>query len=143
MDKIHQDLYVYYQHNYHVYGLASCKAGYTLAWLLNRALQWKLKRDEDLRLDFPDGPSVFVPNFVFTTVHRTFRLLKNQAFTADEATAFLLPELKQWDFLLHIQDPGTTFDHDEFLRKTQALEDVQRVDRIEIDAIEHKENLLF
>ena len=143
MDKIHQDLYVHYQHDYYLYGLASSKAGYKLAWLLNRALRWKLKRAEDLRLDFPDDPSLLISNFIFTTAHRTFRLLRNQAFTADETTTFLLPELKQWDFLLHIQDPSTTFDHDHFLREVRRLEDVQRAERIEIDSVEHKENLLF
>lgn len=143
MDKIHQDLYVHYQHDYDLYGLASSKAGYKLAWGLNRVLQWKLKRAEDLRLDFSDHHSLLISNFIFTTAHRTFRLLKNQAFTSDKATAFLLPELKQWNFLLHIQDPSTTFDHKEFLQKVETLEDVQQVHRIEINSIEHKENLLF
>ena len=143
MDKIHQDLYVHYQHDYYLYGLAYSKAGYQLAWALNHALRWKLKRAEDLCLDFPDDASLSVPNFIFTMAHRTFRLLRNRAFTESQSTAFLLPELKQWDFLLHIQDPSSTFDHDAFLSKVHTLADVPRADRIAIDTIEHKENLLF
>ena len=143
MDKIHQDLYVHYQHDYYLYGLASSRAGYKLAWALNRALHWKLKRAEDLRLEFSDDLPLLVPNFIFTTAHRTFRLLTNRAFTTDEATAFLLPELKQWEFLVHIQDPSTTFDHRQFLLNVDRLEDVRQTERIDIDAVEHKENLLF
>ena len=143
MNKIHQDLYVHYQHDYYLYGLASSRAGYKVAWELNRLLQWKLKRAEDLRLDFPDERLLLVSNFIFTTAHRTFRLLKNQAFTEHNTTAFLLPELKQWDFLLHIQDLSTTFNQDQFLLRVDKLTDVRQVSRIEISTIEHKENLLF
>ena len=143
MNKIHQDLYVSYQHDYHLYGLACSKPGYKLAWSMNHHLGWHLKRAEDLRLDFPANASLLVPNFIFTTAHRTFRLLKNNAFTPEEKTALLLPELAQWDYLLHIQDPSTTFDHDELLQKMRTLTDIQQVARIEIDSIDHKENLLF
>ena len=143
MNKIHQDLYVSYQHDYHLYGLACSKPGYTLAWSLNHQLRWNLKRAEDIRLEVFGNSSLLVPNFIFTTAHRTFRLLKNEAFAPDESTAWLLPELPQWDFLLHIQDPSTTLDHDQLLQKMRTLKEVQRVERVEIDSVEHKENLLF
>ena len=143
MDKIHQELYVHYQYDYDLYGLQTAVPEYKLAWQLNRTLQIDLKKAVDLVLEDVSNPPLLVSNFIFTATHRTFRLLRNQAFSTAEATAFLLPELKQWDYLLQVHDPSNSVNQDTLLTEVGTLSDIEQIVRIEMSLIEHKENLLF
>ena len=143
MDKIHQELYVHYQYDYHLYGLRAAVPEYKLAWHLNRTLQISLKKAPDLVLEEGVGASLLVSNFIFRKTHRTFRLLKNQAFTPKEIRAFLLPELMQWNYFLQIHDPSSSLDQRALLNNISTLSVIQQAVRIEVNSIEHKENLLF
>lgn len=143
MDKIPQELHVHYQCDYDLYGLQTAAPEYKLAWEINRALAISLKKAKDIALEEADKPGLFVSNFIFTTAHRTFRLLKNQAFATTEARAFLLPELSQWNYFLQVQDPSGSLDHDALLAAIRALTSIRQVARIAVSSVEHKENLLF
>lgn len=143
MDKIHQELYVHYQYDYHLYGLQTAVPEYTLAWHLNRTLQIDLKKAPDLALGEEIDPSLSVSNFIFTKTHRTFRLLKNRAFSPIEIHAFLLPELRQWNYFLQIHDPSNSLDQQTLLTSIRTLSNIQQATRIEMNSVEHKENLLF
>ena len=143
MDKIPQELLVHYQYDYELYGLQTIAPEYKLAWELNRALSIGLKKAEDIALEEADRGEALVSNFIFTTAHRTFRLLRNQAFPTTEARAFLLPELSQWNYFLQVQDPSGSLDHDALLAAIRALTSIRQVARIAVSLVEHKENLLF
>ena len=143
MNKIQQDLYVDYQHDYDLYGLRTSAPEYKLAWQLNRTLQWQLKKAADLALERTVDATYQVSNFVFTTTHRTFRLLKNKTFVSGEPSAFLLPGLSQWDFFLQVHDPSASWQPDVLLAAVGALAEVEQVAHIDVTTVEHKENLLF
>lgn len=143
MGKIHQELYVHYQYDYDLYGLQTDVPEYKLAWQINRRLSIALKKNRDITLEGADVPPLLVSNFIFTTPHRTFRLLKNQAFATTEARAFLLPELEQWDYFLQVQDPGRGGQQDVLLLALNALSDMKKVACIALPSVAHKENLLF
>lgn len=145
MNKIQRDLYVAYQHDYDLYGLQTSVPEYKLAWQLNRTLQWQLKKAADLALEgVTDTNSAYkVSNFVFTTTHRTFRLLKNQTFVAAEPVGLLLPELPEWNFFLQVHDPSANWQPELMVAAVGALAEVKQVMRIDVATVEDKDNLLF
>ncbi len=143
MDKIQRDLYVDYQHDYDLYGLQTLVPEYKLAWQLNRTLRWQLKKAADLALENTIDASCGVSNFVFTTTHRTFRLLKNQTFATRGPAGLLLPGFPQWDFFLQVHDPSASWQPDVIVAAVQALAEVKQIAHIDLTTVEHKENLLF
>ena len=140
---MHQELHVHYQYDYHLYGIRTVIPEYKLAWKLNRLLQISLKKAPDLAPEGVADSSLLVSNFIFTKTHRTFRLLKNQAFSATEANAYLLPELWQWDYFLQIHDPSNSLDLLVLRKNISTLPEIQQTTHIEMNTVEHKENLLF
>jgi hypothetical protein len=143
MNKIQRDLYVDYQHDYDLYGLQTGVPEYKLAWQLNRSLRWQLKKSADLALQDSTGVPLGVSNFVFTTTHRTFRLLKNQTFAVTGTSGLLLPGLAQWDFFLQVHDPSASWQPEVMVASVGALAEVKQIARIDLTTVEHKENLLF
>lgn len=143
MDKIQRDLYVDYQHDYDLYGLQTSVPEYKLAWQLNRTLHWQLKKAVDLALGDANDASYGVSNFVFTTTHRTFRLLKNQTFANVGSSRLLLPGLPQWDFFLQVHDPSASWQPEVMVAAVGALAEVKQIAPIDITNVAHKENLLF
>ena len=143
MHTIHQDLYVDFEFDFYLYGLQTTVSEYKLAWELNRAFKFRFKKKGDLCLDFVEQDALLISNFAFNTTHCTFRLLKNRAFTAAPLEAYLLPELKEWDYFVLAQSPSTDLDQSIFLKDMQAVKAVQQAHFIHVSTIEHKENLLF
>jgi hypothetical protein len=145
MNKIQRDLYVAYQHDYDLYGLQTSVPEYKLAWQLNRSLHWQLKKAADLALGgVADANSAYkVSNFVFTTTHRTFRLLRNQTFAAAEPAGLLLPELPEWNFFLQVHDPSASWQPELMVAAVGALAEIKQVMRIDVATVEDKDNLLF
>ena len=143
MNKIQRDLYVDYQHDYDLYGLQTSVPEYKLAWQLNRSLHWQLKKSADLALGDPTDAPHGVSNFVFTTTHRTFRLLKNQTFVTRGLAGLLLPGFPQWDFFLQVHNPSASWQPDVMIASVGALAEVKQIAQIDLTTVEHKENLLF
>ena len=143
MNKIQRDLYVDYQHDYDLYGLQTSVPEYKLAWQLNRSLHWQLKKSADLALGAPPGAPHKVSNFVFTTTHRTFRLLKNQTFAARGSAGLLLPGFSQWDFFLQVHDPSASWQPNVMVASVGTLAGVKQIAHIDLTTVEHKDNLLF
>ena len=143
MDKIRQELHVHYQHDYELYGIRTVVPEYKLAWELNQALSIQLKKAPDLALGDEVESALLISNFVFTGTHRTFRLLKNQAFPAAKPEAYLVPELSDWSYLLQVQDPSHSLDYDALRLAMDALSSIQQVSHIDLLTVAHKEPLLF
>ena len=153
MAKLHQELYVDYHHDYYLYGLQTLVPEYKLAWELNRALAIHFRKAPDWPLGSSAEIALFVSNFIFTSTHRTFRLLKNQvepgrdapqqALPAQPGATYLLPELKQWPYLLQIQDLSHSLNQGALLMTIGDLPAVEQAARIALSSINHKENLLF
>ena len=143
MDKIRQELHVYYQHDYELYGIQTAVPEYKLAWELNQALSIQLKKVPNLALGDEVESALLISNFVFSSTHRTFRLLKNQAFPAAKPAAYLVPELSDWTYLLQVQDPSRSLDCDTLRLAINALSSIQQVSHIDLLTVVHKEPLLF
>lgn len=123
-------------------GIVSPAREYKLAWSLNQSLGLKLAKSQDLVINFVNDRSIIISNFIFTTSHCTFRLLKNYAL-AGSAADFLLPELKNLDYFLLIKNESDTFELDSFVKRLPEIDAVQSFTAINVDNLDNKENLIF
>ncbi|HHJ10719.1 MAG TPA: IPExxxVDY family protein [Bacteroidetes bacterium] len=97
--------------DYHLTAIASHEKGYHLSWILNRKLGTYFTRSTDFHIS-RKNTDLFFPVFIWKDEKKmlTWHLISNRS-----ENGFLLNELKNIDFLLHITpNPG-----EEFIRNLQ------------------------
>jgi hypothetical protein len=138
-------LVVDYDYDFEVLALISSVKDYKLAWALNKTLQINLSKTEDICLDFIKEGRLLISNFIFETEYATFRLLKNRSGEAAKGFAkpFLLPELKEYDFIIMISGESASMNAEKTMEKLKNLSLVEYVKPIEIETLKSRENLIF
>lgn len=135
-------LLIDYEFDFTILALLSPMREYKLAWYINQLLHIRLVKDKDIQLNFTNQPNLCISNYIFATEHSTLRLLKNRSVGEDEQ-GFLLPELKQFDYLIMLQGEGDFFDKDALPAVLQKIPTVEYVKPIEVYDLKSKENLIF
>jgi hypothetical protein len=74
--------------------------------------------------------------------HGFIQLLKNKAINSTQQAAYLIPELKNLDYFLLVQDETEELDLINFVKKLSRNPLVQSIVRIDITKLKSKENLL-
>ena len=135
---------------------------YKMAYLLNKHLRLRLKR-EDVDLDYSNnGLEVTFPLFQFknNVQYTTYNLVANKCKSLsanvqssgglfdDDASdkiisTFLLPEFKKVDYFLKIQSDFETIPLRKILSGINEIKQVISVYEIEADNIKSKNNLIF
>lgn len=137
-------LIVEYEYNFDLLGIISPAKGYKLAWLINETLKIKLKKEKDLALEFLNDKNIVISNYLFQTEHSIFRLIKNKSYdSGNEGQLYLLPELKDFDYLIMINGFEDTFNSVEVTDKLKQLNEIQYLQKINISDLKSKENLIF
>ena len=135
-------LLIDYEYDFTLLAVLSNVREYKLAWSINKQLHIRLVKENDLHLNFLSQQNLIVSNYKFATEHTTFRLLKNKS-VQDGSNAFLIPELRGFDYLVMIQGVGDFF---EGMNIEQALKDIpliQYISKVNINQLKSKENLIF
>lgn len=135
-------LLIDYEYDFTLLAVLSNVREYKLAWSINKQLHIRLVKENDLHLNFLSQQNLIVSNYKFATEHTTFRLLKNKS-VQDGSNAFLIPELRGFDYLIMIQGVGDFF---EGMNIEQALKDIpliQYISKVNINQLKSKENLIF
>jgi hypothetical protein len=137
-------LVVDHDYNFDVLALISSEKDYKLAWSLNKLLNIHLCKAEDLCLDFVKDSKIMITNFIFEKEYSSLRLLKNKSNEFNNISKpFLLPELKEYDYIIRIEGERTFLDVDIIIQKLKSLPAIQYLKRIEIHKLKSKENLIF
>jgi len=136
------ELQIDYHCDFDLVGLVSAAREYKLAWHINHHLYLNLAKTEDLVIKFVSEPDIMVSNFSCITSHCTFRLLKNRSCDS-KSGGYLLPELKNMDYFLIIKNESDTFDSSNCIRKLSDISIITSYQRIDVDKLANKENLLF
>ncbi|MGI4834787.1 MAG: IPExxxVDY family protein [Janthinobacterium lividum] len=133
-----------YACNFALYGLVSSTRDYTLAWLLNGSLRLRLRRQPDFLLHLvQQGPLAF-SYYLHTTEVLTLRLLRNRALLPTAlAKPFLAPDIREYDYLLHIEGGEGELAGTELLDRLTALGAVQYASELDPNDLKYKENLFF
>ena len=138
-------LIVDYEYDFLLLGIIGQLKEYKLAWYLNRILGVELIKDEELSYEFIKGEKMLVSNFIFEKEYDTIRLLKNRAVEAEKMVKpFLIPELKEYDFFLHIEgesDPEDLIPNIE--DKLKGIPNILYVSKIDVENLKSRDNLIY
>jgi len=134
-------LIISYEFDFELIGIISPLKEYKIAWLLNHCLKIHLIKMEDIELEFIDG-NLFISNFSYEAGNSTFRLLKNKNI-GENSIVYLLPEMKEFDYLIMLEGQGDSFVIDEVMDQLKSKSEIQYITQVEISKLKSKENLIF
>jgi hypothetical protein len=137
-------LQITYDFNFTLIALTVNLKPYRLAWFLNEKLDFSLAKQENIVLEFAANKKLAIVNYEHKTEYRTFKLLKNRAEEGTELfNAYLLPELKNFDYFLLLENESSTFDENVFLNKIKEIPFVQFAMKVDLDSLKSRDNLIF
>ncbi len=130
--------------NFSLWGIISALKEYKLAWSLNNILDIQLDKNDDIEIEFLNSQNLIISNYFFETAYSNIRLLKNKSVDQfAESPAFLLPELKRFDFLLIINGFEDTFTDQKLKENISAIPGIQYLQSFPVGSFKSKENLIF
>lgn len=137
-------LFVPYEYEFDLIGVSTTVKEYKLAWAINNVLGIRLVKDKDVEMDFKNDTFVVISNFIYETENSVFRLLRNRSFDQGAGSqSFLVPELKDFDYMVLISGFEDTFSIEEVTHQLKALPEIEFLQRINISQLKSKENLIF
>lgn len=137
-------LVVNYGYDFELLGLISLAKDYKMAWAINQAISIKLVKNQDLKIEFVNDKNLIISNYIFETENSKLRLLKNKALeNTDPSFSFLLPELKNFDYFILIEDKAESFSIKELIAKIKDVPIVQYIAKLDTEKIKSRENLIF
>ena len=93
-----------FDYDFSLVGIISALKEYKLAWLLNSKLEVQLEKTTDIEIEFLKNQSLIISNYIYETEHSSLKLLKNKSVDQfGDNPAFLVPELKRFDYFILIQ----------------------------------------
>ena len=137
-------LLVNYEFNFDLIALNATVKEYKLAWSINKFLHLNLVKGENLALDFVKNQLMYVSNYVCETDYRLIRLLKNRSEVSEgQFGPFLIPEMKNFDYFLIIEDETDSFEINPFISRIKEIPFVQFAMVVDVATLKSKDNLLF
>lgn len=127
--------------NFILIGMATPLQDYRVAWFVNNVLHKQLAKTDDLiQIDPINKVQTGFARFFYeeTLTMATFHLLQNK-----QNASFLIPELKELDFLLLIKGAYYQPRKREILKKIKQIEQIQAAVIIEPELLKSKNNLIF
>jgi len=137
-------LEVEYDYDFELFGLVSSSKEHKLAWALNKTFNLRLIKQQDISYDFFNNGRLVISNYLHLTDHTTFRLLRNKS--VDLCTLkkpFLIPDIKEYDYIIQITGALTEFYQQELLGRFKLLPIIQYVKKFDPNSLKFKENLMF
>jgi len=122
-------------------GVVTDEPDYKLCWMINRFLDMNFEKQEELQLFHRklDEEQVF-SHFSYhdSDALITFRIIRNRS-----ENGYFLDELKNIDYLIHIQGEINTMRINDFMQSVGALEPVRMCVPSDLSRIKNKERLLL
>jgi len=128
--------------DFELLGIVSPIRDYRMAWLVNKELDLNLVKADDLELEFLSAEKLEISQYFLSLPHGFIQLLKNKALNSSQQLAYLIPEQKNLDYFLLVQDETEQLDLSNFMEKLSQNSLVQSIVRIDISKLKSKENLL-
>jgi hypothetical protein len=130
-------LEVEYDFDFLVLGISCHEKDYRMCWMLNKALDYGLEWTEDLEIQLSHG-AVYFPMYHYQVPEdlTSIYLIKNRV-----EGGILLPELKQMDYLLKIENNQA--EHAKILRTIRKIPHVIGTFDVEVSRLKSKDHLIF
>ncbi|MCG8477101.1 MAG: IPExxxVDY family protein [Cytophagales bacterium] len=139
MRKLEQTYQLY---DFHLTGIVANAKDYRLAWYLNKELRARFQKISDSVLS-TKGISFAFSSFSAKSQWGEIRLLKNRSYTTDNQTAYLLPELNTFDYVVILPRQNKLEAYDQFIRCLGRIKVIQFVKPLDINHVKSKENLIL
>jgi len=137
-------LIVDFDYSFKMLGIISSAKEYKLAWNINQLLKIHLIKAEDINLQFQKDCNILVSTYLYFTEYSQVRLLKNKSIEfSNIAKPYLIPELKDYDYFIHIIDEGGIFDEEWMKEQLQTCSAIQYIKVIDVTELKSKDNLIF
>lgn len=130
-----------FEYDFDLIALVSPVKDYRLCWLINKHLNIDLCRNEDLEINLTREKKLayFSLYSYYDNLDKLSVFLLNNKFNND----YLLPELKQADFLLMIKGGLADIEKDRYVSAIKAIPVVQTLFEINPYSLKSKQNLIF
>lgn len=103
-----------------------------------------LIKSDDINLQFQNDCNILVSTYLYSTEYSEVRLLKNKSIEfTNIAKPYLIPELKDYDYFIHILDEGCIFDEFWMLEQLKNCNSIQYIKVIDVSELKSKDNLIF
>ncbi len=135
-------LLIEHTYDFELLGLVSPVKDYKMAWLINRDLDMKLIKSDDLILEFMTLPSLKISQYFLSLPHGFVQLLRNKALNSTNQVSYLIPELKSMDYFLLVQDETFQISINTFASQLAKNRYIQNVMKLDVSKLKSKENLL-
>lgn len=133
-----------YDYNFTLLALNASVKAYKLAWSINKELKLELSKCDNIQIEFKQGRDLNVVNYKDESEYRTIRLIRNRAEESEEQfDAFVVPELKNFDYFIILENESSTFDENSFFTKIKEIPFVLFATKVEIEALKSRDNLIF
>lgn len=127
-----------------VFAIVSSEKEYKFAWYLNHGLEMDFSKSEDFELPHSKAATRYVSNFVHHSEYSVVRIMKNKLYAQDgEGNGFLLPELNRYDYFLKLEGESVEEISEGLPEKLKSLPCVQYFEKLKIENLKSKDNLLF
>ena len=137
-------LHTEYSFDFCLVGLVCIVKEYKLVWHINQILDLNLVKKEDLVLKFRDNIEISISNFLYKTENSRIELIKNRLISSSGTPfQYLLEELKQFDYLLKIEDETEETDMKRVLSFLKSVPVIEYATNLEPTLIKSRYNLIF
>jgi hypothetical protein len=133
-----------YDYGFSLFGVVSPIKDYKLAWALNKLLGLRLIKQQDLCYDLQEKERLLISHFEHNSEHTVVRLFGNKSIGAQNIKkAFLLPDLKEFDYVLQVTGGMQECHPQEFMKRLVNSPMVQYVKQFDPLTLTFRENLIF
>ncbi len=134
-------LEIEYSFDFELLGIRTSLKGYKLAWYLNKILNTRLAKQEDLVIHLKKG-GVAYDHYSFITPLNSLHLFRNRPSDSEKAVLALVPEFPHFDFILMTQSEENLSGNrlQEYLRQVPSVE---LTALIPLSTLKSKETFIF
>lgn len=133
-----------YSIDFDLFGLVCNKKEYKLAWHLNEAMDISLAKQDDIKIEYADHTSILISNFLYETDYLVIELLQNKLVgSGNLSKQLLMPELKQFDYLLKFNDETDELTSENVNAIIKEIPIIEYAVKLNFETLKSKENLLY
>ena len=137
-------LKIQYDFTFDLLALNANVKSYKLAWAMNKELDLNLVRQDNIALEFKTGRQLSIVNYLAKSEYQKVRLLANRSDEIElQMSPFLIPELKNFDYLILLENESNTFDKNAFLSNTKRIPFIQFLIQVDLHTLKSRDNLIF
>lgn len=130
--------------DFELIGIVCPMKEYKVGWNLNQLEIFHLVKEDDVKIEFANKKIVRISNLADETDFSSVHLLRNKLLVSSvQGNQYLLPDIKQFDYLLKIKNIIDSNWAKYILEEIKNCKAINYAVNIDIEKIRAKENLIF